>query len=220
MLIKIEEKLENLKIGIMGSRKKLLADVLNQENITFTEIRAVQEIKQGFDIIFGSGIYDIIEEPYLNFPKYGLVFFHETLLPEGKGNAPLQWTVLNNRPNLTITAFKATKDMDAGDYLYQYNVALSPLNTLDDLEEKREYGIKECLRLILDEMKDGYMVLRKQAGQDSVSFKRTPKDSELDSDQTLLNLWDKIRICDNEKFPAFFKLHGKKIILRYEVVNE
>ena len=59
--------------------------------------------------------------------------------------------------------------------------------------------------------------MRTQTGQDSISQRRTPEDSELEPNEAFLNLWDKIRVCDNNKFPAFFKLKGKKIIIKYKV---
>jgi methionyl-tRNA formyltransferase len=217
MIIKIKKGVENLKIGIVGSRKELLKKVLLQKNINYFEIEQISDIDNTFDIVFGTGIYQLIKEPYLSLPAYGMIFFHETPLPEGKGNSPIQWTVFNKRPNLTVTAFKATETMDAGAILYQYNVPISSLDTLEILDNKRNIGIKKCFEEILEELKQGYIVLRTQTGQDSISAKRTPDDSEIDPNEILLSLWSKIRVCDNNKFPAFFKLKGKKIILRYEV---
>jgi methionyl-tRNA formyltransferase len=88
---------------------------------------------------------------------------------------------------------------------------------LEILDNKRNIGIKKCFEEILEELKQGYIVLRRQTGQDSISTNRTPEDSALDPNETLLTLWDKIRVCDNVEYPAFFKLNGKKIILRYEI---
>lgn len=217
MIIKLQKRFEDIKIGIIGSRNYLLEEVLAKKDITFFKLTHVKDIDDTFDIIFGTGVYQRIKEPYLDLPTYGLIFFHETPLPEGKGSAPLQWTVFKQRPNITITAFKLIHNMDAGAILYQYNIALSPSDTLEILEEKRRIGIKKCFEELLEELKQGYVVLRSQTGQDSVSSRRIPEDSELNPNESLLNLWDKIRVCDNEKFPAFFKLHTKKIFLRYEV---
>ena len=217
MLIKLEKGVEDLKIGIIGSRKELLKEVLIQKNINYVVVEQINGIDDTFDIVFGTGIYQLIKEPYLSLPAYGIVFFHETPLPEGKGNSPIQWTVFNKRPNLTVTAFKATEGMDAGAILYQYNIPLSSSDTLEILDKKRSLGIKKSFSEILEELKQGYIVLRAQTGQDSISQRRTPDDSELDPNETLLNLWDKIRVCDNNKFPAFFKLNGKRIIIRYIV---
>lgn len=217
MIIKLYKSLNELKIGIIGTRKHYLADVLENKKIRYTIINNIEEINNSYDIIFGSGIYKIIKEPFLSLPKYGLIFFHETPLPEGRGNAPLQWTILNNRKNLTVTAFKAEEKMDAGDYLYQYNIGVDPMDTLQDIEKKRKLGIKGCFDNFLDEMQQGYLIFRKQSGCSSISSKRKPEDSELDCCKTLKELWDNIRVCNNDEYPAFFIMDKKKVILRYEV---
>jgi hypothetical protein len=35
----------------------------------------------------------------------------------------------------------------------------------------------------------------------------------------LKDLWDDIRVCDNEKFPAYFIVEGKIIYLKYKVAD-
>ena len=219
MVVKLKKKIRNLKIGLLGTRKSLLADVLDKRKILFCHIDRIASIDSSFDIIFASGIYSLIEDGYLKLPAYGIRGFHETSLPGGRGNSPIQWTIENKRTNLTITAFKFVKGMDTGDYIYQYNISVSNSDTLVELEEKRKAGIQECFAAIIDEMEHGCLVLRKQTGGVSISPKRTPSDSELDVNKTLIELWDKIRVCDNEKFPAFFRVNNKKIILKYEVGN-
>ena len=171
MIIKLKKGVEDLKVGIIGSRKELLKEVLVQENINYVVVEQINDIDDTFDIVFGTGIYQLIKEPYLSLPAYGMVFFHETPLPEGKGVSPIQWTVFNKRPNLTVTAFKATEGMDAGAILYQYNIPISSLDTLEILDNKRNIGIKKCFEGILEELKQGFIVLRTQTGQDSISAK-------------------------------------------------
>ena len=119
-----------------------------------------------------------------------------------------------------ITAFQATAEMDAGNYAYQCNVPITPQDTLDILEAKRSEGIQICCAEILREMKQGVLVLRPQSGMASVNPPRSALDSELDPDRTLRDLWDDIRICDNERFPAFFYIDDWKIILRYELSSK
>lgn len=217
MIIKLKNDIKKLKIGLFGARSKILAEVLVNKNIKFVQIEQVSDLNTSFDIVFASGVYSLIKEKYLSYPTYGIIGFHETPLPEGRGNAPIQWTIENKRINLTTTAFKFVNEMDAGAYIYQYNIPISISDTLVELEEKREEGIQKCFSAIIDEMEKGYLVMREQTGSVSINAKRIPSDSELDINKTLIELWDKIRICDNEKFPAFFRINKKKIILKYEV---
>lgn len=220
MVIPLHTSLDSLHIHTYGSRRNLLNTVLEDQNIKYCSIDNVIEIPESTDIVFASGVYEIIHEKILKKARYGFVCFHETPLPEGRGNAPLQWTVLNDKKHLTVTAFQATKGMDAGDIVYQHNTSILRTDTLNELEVKRQQGIQFCLKGILEEMKEGYLVKRPQSGASSTSPKRNPVDSELDYTKPLIELWDQIRICDNASFPAFFKLDGKLILLRYEVIED
>ena len=61
------------------------------------------------------------------------------------------------------------------------------------------------------------MVLRNQTGNGSNHKKRIPSNSELDINKPLEELWDHIRVCDNDNYPAFFYIHNKKVTLKYEI---
>ena len=95
------------------------------------------------------------------------------------------------------------------------------MDTYKILENKRQIGLQECFNSFLQEIKTGVVVLREQSGLGNYQTKRSPKDSELTKQiYSLEDLWENIRICDNDKFPAFFKLNDKKVILKYEVVDD
>ncbi len=215
----LDAKPADMRIGILGERRELLANVLDARDIPYVELTRAENIDESLDIVFGTGVYTMVDNDLLSRPALGVVFFHETPLPEGKGNAPIQWTVKNGRPNLTVTAFLATAAKDAGDIVYQLNVPLAESDGYDVLESKRQMGVQQCLRCILDEMEQGCLVARPQTGADSVNPRRSPEDSILDPSRSLADLWPDIRVCDNERFPAFFHADGRKIILRYEVAD-
>jgi len=46
--------------------------------------------------------------------------------------------------------------------------------------------------------------------------KRTPNDSEIDPTKSLIDQFDLIRVCDPNRFPAFFELNGVK----YKIILE
>ena len=145
-------------------------------------------------------------------PKHGIYCFHESPLPEGRGHAPIQWSLLNKRNNLTISMFKIDEGVDTGLLCYQYNVPINKMDTYKILENKRQIGLQECFKSFLEEVKDGL---------GNYQTKRSPKHSELSKkNYNIEDLWDSIRMCDNDKFPAFFKINDKKVILKYEVVDD
>ena len=220
MIQKIDKHFKDLKIGIFGFRSHLFLSPLSKIGITPIKIHHLDEIDNSFDLIIESGVYTIIPKHYLSIPKYGIIGIHESPMPEGKGHAPLQWAVLNKRNNLTISLYKLSPKVDGGNIIYQYNMGINKTDTYLDLERKRQEGIILCFEEFLKELKEGIIVLRKQSGVGSYHQKRIPLNSELDINKPLIDLWDNIRICDNEKYPAYFYIEGKKITLKYEVDND
>ena len=135
MIIRLKKDINNLKIGLFGTRKSILAAELDERNINYVDVDHIASIDNSFDIIFSSGVYSIIKSEYLKLPVYGVIGFHETPLPEGRGNAPIQWTIENKRINLTITAFKFVKKMDA-DYFCKYgSYQFLNVNEIDNYKE-------------------------------------------------------------------------------------
>ena len=223
MIIEIDSKtnVSEHKIGVLGIRSNILIEELTNFDVNkCIDLKSENEINKTFDFIFVSGYYKIIPDKYINKPKYGIYCFHESPLPEGRGHAPIQWAVLNQRKNLTISMFKIDSGIDTGLISQIYNVPIDLLDTYHIIDQKRRTGIKQCFNQFLLNLDSGFIILHEQSGSSSYHNKRTPDDSELDKMKKLVDLWDNIRICDNEKFPAFFKINKKKIILRYEVVDD
>ena len=129
MIQRIIEDIDQLKIGILGFRGNCFVLALEKYGIEYTFLRNLDEITDKFDFVVESGLYDIIPEKYLSIPKYGVIGIHESPMPEGKGHAPLQWAVLNNRPNLTVSLYRLSAKVDAGEIIYQQNVEISRLDT-------------------------------------------------------------------------------------------
>ena len=49
--------------------------------------------------------------------------------------------------------------------------------------------------------------------------KRNPADSQLDVSKTLSELFDQIRVCDPDRYPAFFELRGHAFKLKIEKIG-
>jgi len=53
-----------------------------------------------------------------------------------------------------------------------------------------------------------------QEGEESFFRKRNAKDQELDIDLSIKSQFNKLRVCDNERYPAHFYIDGNKYILK------
>ena len=49
--------------------------------------------------------------------------------------------------------------------------------------------------------------------------KRTPDDSRVDPDSSIADQFDLIRMCDPNRYPAWFEIHGQKYKLVLEKID-
>jgi methionyl-tRNA formyltransferase len=53
-----------------------------------------------------------------------------------------------------------------------------------------------------------------QKGEESFYPRRKPEDSKLDLQKTLSEQFNLLRVCDNERYPAWFEENGVKFIIK------
>ena len=67
------------------------------------------------DIIVVVAYGQLLPEYVLNYPKYGCVNVHGSLLPKYRGAAPIQWSVINGDKTTGVTTMYMDKSLDTGD---------------------------------------------------------------------------------------------------------
>jgi len=72
----------------------------------------------------------ILPEDILNYPRYGCVNVHSSILPKYRGSAPINWAILNDEPETGVSIMYMAKELDAGDVI---KVAKTPIGTDEDL---------------------------------------------------------------------------------------
>ena len=71
------------------------------------------------DWLFIIGWSQIAREPILSAPRMGALGIHPTLLPEGRGRAPIPWAILKGLPRTGVSLFKLDQGVDTGPILDQ-----------------------------------------------------------------------------------------------------
>ena len=69
------------------------------------------------DLIIVAAYGKILPEYVLNYPKYGCINIHGSLLPKYRGAAPIQRAIMDGDRELGITIIKMAKGIDTGDML-------------------------------------------------------------------------------------------------------
>jgi len=140
---------------------------------------------------------------------------HPTLLPKYRGPTSGAYILINHEQFTGSTVHLLEEGMDNGDIIVQSHIPISQFDTLKSIQRKVYESEPEIVLAAIDHLEKGYP-LKKQNEDEATYFPkiRTPSDSEIDPQASLIDLFDFIRACDPEEFPAFFKLNGEKVCIK------
>jgi len=88
------------------------------------------------DIIITCAYGQILPKELLDYPKYGCINVHGSLLPKLRGGAPIHWAIINGEEETGITIMDMSEEMDAGDIISQAKIKITDDMILDTLYEE------------------------------------------------------------------------------------
>lgn len=81
--------------------------------------------------------YGKILPPYiLEYPKYGCINVHASLLPKYRGAAPIQWAIINGEMETGVTIMQMDAGLDTGDMLYSEKTEIGKYETAEELFDR------------------------------------------------------------------------------------
>lgn len=66
----------------------------------------------------------ILPEDILDYPQYGSINVHSSLLPKYRGAAPINWAILDGERETGVSIMYMAKELDAGDVILQKSTAI------------------------------------------------------------------------------------------------
>lgn len=146
------------------------------------------------DIIITCAYGQIIPEVILNYPKYGCINVHGSLLPKLRGGAPIHWAIINGEKETGITVMSMAKKMDAGDIISQRSIKIDDDMILDELYSKMSYLGRDLLLDTLPGIIDGSCTYTKQ-DESLVTFgyNVSKEDEKLDFSKDVVSVRNKVR---------------------------
>lgn len=167
------------------------------------------------DIIVMCGWRQIINEEILNLPKDCFVGFHPTLLPKGRGPAPLINSIIEGYKESGLTFFYVSPSLDDGDIIGQEKFLIGDDDYASDVYEKVIDAGKKLLRKYLPLLMEGTALRIKQDNSKATIFKkRSLKDNEIDiENESAEQIYRKIRALSKPYKGAYIKKDEKKIII-------
>lgn len=146
------------------------------------------------DIIITCAYGQIIPEAILNFPKYGCINVHGSLLPKLRGGAPIHHAIINGDKKTGITIMYMDKLMDSGDIISQEELEIKENDNLDTVYEKMSHLGASLLIKTLPDIIEGKNQRIKQ-NEDDVTFgyNITKEEEKINFENTCKNIHNRIR---------------------------
>ncbi len=80
-----------------------------------TALNIIRELDPELIVVVAYG--RILPKDILDYPKYGCVNIHASILPKYRGAAPIQWAIINGEAETGVTAMYMSEGLDEGDII-------------------------------------------------------------------------------------------------------
>lgn len=88
------------------------------------------------DMIVVAAFGQILPKSVIDYPRFGCLNIHPSLLPKYRGAAPLNWTIIRGETKTGVTIMLMDEGMDSGDILIQEETPLGADETYGHLHDR------------------------------------------------------------------------------------
>lgn len=163
------------------------------------------------DIIITCAYGQIIPKVILDYPRYGCINVHASLLPKLRGGAPIHHAIIDGYQETGITIMYMDVGMDSGDIIAYQKIPIELSDTYQTLHDKLSLLGSSLLIETLPSIVSGENQRIKQ-NQDEVTYGYNIKREEekLDFNSSMLVVYNKIRGLNPDP-GSYFLLNGKTV---------
>ncbi len=146
------------------------------------------------DVIVVAAYGKILPKEIIDYPKYGCINIHGSILPKYRGAAPIQWSVINGDDETGVTTMLMNEGLDTGDILQIEKTPISIDDTASSVFDRLSKMGAELVVKTLDAAQNGELKPIKQDDSKSSYAPMLDKNiSEIDWSQDALTIHNKVR---------------------------
>lgn len=171
------------------------------------------------DLIVVTAYGKILPKEILDFPQFGCINIHASLLPKYRGSAPIQWCIINGDTVTGVTSMKMDEGLDTGDMLLKAELEIDENETAGELFDRLMVLGGEVLSETLISLRQGTLKPKKQDENEAVIIPMLDKSiSPIDWNKSAFEIHNKVRGLNPWPVATFFlddnriKLYKTKII--------
>jgi len=163
------------------------------------------------EVIFAVGFSQLLNQQWLTMPTKGCIGFHPTVLPQGRGRAPVAWTILEGK-NGAANFFLMGEGADDGPIFAQERFDVTREDDAESFIPKLRHAIAGALDKWLPELKLGEWNPKPQDESQATYYgKREPCDSIIDWSKSALEI-DRLIKASSLPHPGAFTFFNQKVV--------
>lgn len=186
--------------------------VYNPEDINSEEyVDIVRNLQP--DVLLSVSWDQMVNETILSIPKIGCFNLHDSLLPENRGHAPINWAIIHGYTRTGITMHHMVQKADQGGILGQREVEISLDDTTYDVYLRILDAGVELFTEVFNSIKEGQIQSTPQKHHlGTYGKRRKPVDGLIDWNQSAFDIYNRIRALTHPYPGAFTYFRGIKML--------
>ena len=181
---------------------------IDTKNINSSEtISSIRLLKP--DYIYTLGWSQIFQSDLLQIPSQYIVGSHPTLLPFGRGRAPIPWTILQEQRRSAVTLFRMEKTVDDGEILLQKKFEIPKEANASDVYSLVAACLREAYCEIYEchELEQPIKPIKRVPHSETYRGKRVKADGHIDFAMSANEIVKLVRAV-SEPFPGAYLYYG------------
>ena len=195
-------------------------NIYQPESLKNGELTEVLENEKP-DLIVVVAYGKILPKYVLDFPKYGCINLHGSILPKLRGSAPIQWSVIGGDEYAGATTMFMDEGLDTGDIIDVYKTKISETETAGELFDRIAKEGAELLCSTIEKIFAGTFKRAPQNDDEATYAPMLTKEmGKISFDRSAREIYNQIRGLN--PWPVAYAQTNKGILKVYsaEIVDE
>lgn len=141
---------------------------------------------------------------------------HASDLPRGRGWSPHVWELVNGASEITVSMINAEDEIDSGDVWMKISVSIPDNILYEEINHLLFTAESQLMDYAVASFTTAKPIPQDITVAPTYYPRRKPTDSEIDPYASIAGQFDLLRVCDPERYPAYFQLRGHK----YKIILE
>lgn len=163
------------------------------------------------DIIIVVAYGKILPKYIIDYPKYGCINVHGSLLPSYRGAAPIQRAVINGEKETGVTTMLMDEGLDTGDMLLWEKTEIGEYETAGELFDRLSFIGANTLIKTLEKLKDGSVTRTPQDDSKSTYAAMITKDTgKIDWEKSASEIFSLVK--GTNPYPAAWTIYKGEVL--------